>query len=195
MLTEERSGRSLANTFPFQQQSQSHQFHSVQQQQQQQQFSTPIYSASSDQAPLLVQNPLRARGASIGQQQQHFQQHQQQVGIIVSTLFSFLRSFYRNVFFNDSCSASILLVDYIKDGQIFDLIKYEINDVTYSSYNTGVPARGTVRAETAAKFPRPAILPGASTATTFSANTICLSACLSTTTRSSSFYSITHSDI
>jgi hypothetical protein len=85
MLIEERSGRSLANTFPFQQQSQSHQFHSAQQQQQQ--FSTPIYSASSDQAPLLVQNPLRARGASIGQQQQHFQQHQQQVGIIVSTLF------------------------------------------------------------------------------------------------------------
>ncbi len=88
MLIEERSGRSLANTFPFQQQSQSHQFHSAQQQQQQQQqFSTPIYSASSDQAPLLVQNPLRARGASIGQQQQHFQQHQQQVGIVVSTLF------------------------------------------------------------------------------------------------------------
>jgi hypothetical protein len=114
--------------------------------------------------------------------------------------FSFLRTFYRNVFFNDSCSARRLLVDYeaiayIKDGQIFDLIKYEMNDVTYSSNNTGVPARGTVRAETAAKFPRPAILPGASTATTFSANTICLSACLSTTTRSSSFYSITHTDI
>ena len=62
LLSETRSGRSLANTFPFSQVSGPSQFQS----------SNSYFSQYSDQSPLLVQNPYRARGASLqsyGQQQ------------------------------------------------------------------------------------------------------------------------------